>query len=185
MSDMEPSGSNVPGVESTGQSHGDAYDLRYADGALAGDITVHASNQADGSIRAQLELRFEDFECAITAPEVGVSTPGHSSGRTWVLVEVEPRQSYTNTLRLSIDIPMLIGRTSQDIGDAQAAIAQIDGSRQTIAAMQARCAGTEQGDYLLRVLDALRHARELADDGSKSSVVALAAQSLHAQSPDT
>ena len=185
MSNVEPSSSQLSGMESPRSSNGDAYDLRYSDGTLAGDITVHTSNETDGSIRAQLELRFADFECAITAPEVGVSTPGNSPGRTWVLVEVEPRQSYTNTLRFSIDIPMLVGRTSKDIGDAQTALAQLDQSRQTIAEMQERCAGTEQGDYLLRLLDALRHARELADDGSKSSVVALASQPLHAQSPDS
>lgn len=182
---MGTSSSDVSGVESSGTTVSDAYDIRYSDGAMAGDLTIHTTDQADGSIRAQLELRFEDFTCAIVAPELGISTPGHSPGRTWVLVEVEPRESYTDTLRLSIDIPGKPSPTSDDIGDAQNAIAQIDQSISALAAMQARRGNTKQGDYLLSVLDAVRHARQLADDGSESSVVALASLPLHAQSSDT
>lgn len=185
MSNMEPSSSDVSGMESQGGTNSDSRDFRYSDGTLAGDITVHSANQADGSVRAQLELRFEDFKCALTAPEVGLLPPGHSTGRTWVLVEVEPRQSYTDTLRFSIDIPGKAGRTGEDVGDAQTALAQLDGAYTTLAAMQTRCGDTKQGNYLLSVLDALRSTRQLADDGSESSLVTLASQPLHAPSADS
>jgi hypothetical protein len=185
MSNMEPSGSAIPGVESSGKLDGDSRDFRYADGTLAGDITVHSTNETDGSIRAQLELRFENLTCAIIAPEIGVSTPGHSTGRTWVLVEVEPRQSYTDTLRFSIDIPGKPGPTSEDLRLAETATSTIDRASKAIAALRQGRGNPSDRDNLVHFVDALGTAWQLANDGSQPSVEPLAAQPLQPPSVDT
>jgi hypothetical protein len=182
---MESSMRDVPRMDKTSDRQTINHPIRNSDGSMVGRIRLHEGWPQDGSVRAQLELRFEDFVCALTAPEVGLDASGYSPGRTWVLVEVEPRQGYTDTLRFSIHIPGKPGHTREDILNAQAAIAAIDRAREAIRTVREGCTNPKYRDYFLHLMDEIGDIGQLANDGSEPSLVTLASQPLHPQSPDS
>src|SRR5271163_4931253 len=76
-----------------------------SDGTVVGHIGIHTTDEKDGSVFTQLELRFENQSMLVIAPEVGMEPEGHSLGRSRVLVEMEQRQGFTEPLRFCIHIP--------------------------------------------------------------------------------
>jgi len=182
---MESGSSYVSGMESAGEVLKDHLPIPRSDGSLAGDIIVHSRIQEDGSVCTQLELRFEDQSSALTAPEVGMDAYRHSPGRTWVLVEMAPRQGFTEPMRFSIYIPRKSPDTRRSIGDTQTAAAAVIAAREAIPAVRARCGYPNGCYYPLCHVDADGRIGQLANDGCFASVVTLEAQSLHAQGPDS
>jgi hypothetical protein len=177
---MESSGWHILDVAKERPSGDVNVKILYPDGTLAGSIGIYPSEQADGSVRAQLELRFEDLASAFVSSEVGMDTSRHATGRTWVLVEMEPRQSFTDPLRFSIHIPGNPGPTGEDVRNAKDALAAIVAAREAIQKVREGCRDPEYRDYFVRLVDAIGATWKLADDGSEPSLVTLAALALHA-----
>src|SRR5271154_4038535 len=98
-------------------------------GLVVGHIRLHPEGTADGGVCAQLELRFANQSSALIAPEVGVDTSGHASGRTWVLVEMDARKSFNESMRFRIHIPGKPGHTGQDVGDTETSATVVRSAR--------------------------------------------------------
>ena len=180
---MGTGGDRISYVESEGQLRDVTVTLQYSNGDVAGYLGLHETKQEDGSLRAQLELRFENQSSALTAPEVGMDTSRYSPGRTWVLVEMAPRQSFTEPMRFSIHIPRKAPDPRRNIGDIETATAELERSREAMAAVRARCGYPGNCHYPICDMAPFRSVGQLADDGCVTSVVTLAAQSLHPQGP--
>lgn len=149
--------------------------VRNSAGSVGSRILLHTTWQEDGSVRAQLELRFENQSMFVSAPEIGLADDGHQTGRSWVLVEMEPRQSFTEPMRFSINIPASAGEAGSDAGDTETAVAAVRSAREAIRAVRARCGYTERCDYPVCGLATYRRMWKLADDGCITSMVPLEA----------
>jgi hypothetical protein len=180
---MGTSSNNVSDVFKVWSTYDSDYAIRYPDGSVAGYIVVHEDRQEDGSICAQLELRFEDQSSLVTIAEVGLADERHEAGRSWVLVEMEPRESYTEPLRFRINIPGKPRPTGQDTGNIEAAIATVDAARKATRTVREGCRNSYGCAYPVCRLVEDGCLRKLADDGRLSKLESLEAQSLH--SPDS
>lgn len=176
---------DILGVDETGDDSKIVISISDPNGAVVGSIRLYAAWQADGSIRAQLELRFADKPSAFCAPALGLGSTGYAPGRPGIMVKMEPRQSEFDPMRLSIDIPRQARDSSANVRDDKALLAIIEGAREAIQALRTRCEDPDHGYYCLHTMAAFGAVRKLADDGSLTELVALAAQSLHAQDTDS
>jgi hypothetical protein len=171
---------NISNMEQTRETRTDHITLRYPDGAVAGCIGFYEDRPSDGSIRAQLELRFEDNPSALVAPEVGLWATRHEARWQGIMVEMESRQSVTDPMRFSIDIPGQTRSASPDVWHKETPIAIVGRAREIVSALREGCSYPHRGDDCLRRLATYRRLRELADDGGLAELVTLASQSLHA-----
>jgi hypothetical protein len=149
--------------------------VRNSDGSMGSRILLHATWQEDGSLRAQLELRFENQSMLVSAPEIGLADDGHQAGRSWVLVEMEQRQGFTEPMRFSINIPAPAGKAGADAGDTETAAAAVKSAREAIQAVRARCGDTKRCHYPLCDVATNGGMRKLADDRCITSMVPLEA----------
>lgn len=172
---MESGRMYVHSLDENGEYQSTDIAIRYSNGTVGGNIRVHASWSEDGSICAQLELRFEDKSCLVNAPEVRMDDAGYETGRSWVLVEMEPRQSFTEPLRFSINIPASAGKAGSDAGDTETAAATVKSAREAIQAVRTRCGDTLRCYYPLCDVATYRGMRKLADDRCITSMVPLEA----------
>lgn len=182
---MESGRMYVHSLDENGEYQSTDIAIRYSGGTVGGNIRVHASWSEDGSICAQLELRFENQSMLVNAPEVRMDDAGYETGRSWVLVEMEPRQSFTEPLRFRVNIPGLPRSPSVNIGDVKTATTEIESARKAVSAVRSRCGHSHGCRYPVCELAAHWEVRELADDRCVASMVALEAQSLHAPNPGT
>ena len=136
---MESGRMYVHSLDENGEYQSTDIAIRYSDGTVGGNIRVHASWSEDGSICAQLELRFENQSMLVNAPEVRMDDAGYETGRSWVLVEMEPRQSFTEPLRFRVNIPGLPRSPSVNIGDVKTATTEIESARKAVSAVRSRC----------------------------------------------
>src|SRR6266568_7276840 len=143
---MGASGSNFYRVDETGEPHSEYFEIRNANDVVVGRIGFHAQGQADGSIRAQLELRFADKPGAYLAPGPGIPAQGYALGRSGVLVEMEPRQSQFDPMRFSIDIPGETGDTGADVRSSETPLATINRAREALSTLRAGCQYPHCGD---------------------------------------
>jgi hypothetical protein len=180
---MGTSGSNILDVYESGEAGIIRSAIRLSDGTLGGSLVFHADRQEDGAVRAQLELRFEDLPSLVTIAEVGLGDERYEAGRSWVLVEMEPRQSLSEPLRFSIHIPGKPGSAGENTRNVEAATPIVNAAREAISAVRKGCGDPHGCYYPLCDMDAYGFVGELADDGCIAVVVPLEAQSLH--SPDS
>jgi hypothetical protein len=150
------------------------------DGAVVGSIGLHSDWTPDGNVRAQLELRFEDKSSLVTLAEIGLEADGHEARRSWVLVEMEPRKSFTESLRFSINIPGAASDASDHTWDVETDIASGEQPRPSLCALPARCEYPHFCDGGICDVVAFRRMRKLADDRRIAKLESLATQSLHA-----
>lgn len=182
---MESGRMYVHSLDENGEYQSTDIAIRYSGGTVGGNIRVHASWSEDGSICAQLELRFENQSMLVNAPEVRMDDAGYETGRSWVLVEMEPRQSFTEPLRFRVNIPGLPRSPSVNIGDVKTATAAVLTARAAIQEVRRGCKYTNGCDYPVCDLAPYRSGGELANDGCSAIMVPLEAQSLHAPNPGT
>lgn len=180
---MGTSGGDISYMEQEGDVHDVNVTLRDSRDAMVGSLRFHQDWAEDGSICAQLELRFEDLPSLVTIAEVGLEPQRHASRRTWVLVEVEQRQSFTEPLRFRINIPGKPGTTGPATGDAEAAAATIGPAREAISAVRKGCGNSSDCHYPVCDVAPFGSMRKLANDRCLSKLVPLEAQPLHA--PDS
>src|SRR6266704_3072765 len=89
-------------------------------GTVVGCVTVHAARQENGFVRTQLELRFEDKPSAFISAAAQLAAGRYEAGWTGVLVEMEPRQSNTEPMRLCLSIPVQTGVSGDYAGNGKA-----------------------------------------------------------------
>jgi hypothetical protein len=176
---MGTSSSSILGIFESGKAGDIRAAIRYPDGTVGGSLEFHADWTEDGSVCAQLELRFEDQSSLVTIAEVGLADEGHEARRSWVLVEMEPRQSFAEPLRFRFHIPGKPRPTRKDVGNGEDETARSLSEREIVPEMRARCKYTYGCGYPVCVMASVRAVRQLADDGCISELVSLAAQSLH------
>lgn len=173
-------------IRHMGQERYDRYcamEILDASGHVAGNIRVYSDWQADGSVCTQLELRFEDQPSLVTASEFGLADERHEAGRAWVLVEMAPRRSFTEPVRLSINIPGKTRANRQPAWDAEIAATEVRASRAAISAVRAGCGSPYGCHYPVCDLAEDGPMRKLANDGCIAVLVPLETQPLHPQDP--
>jgi len=172
-------------VEQNGNDDAISVPIRRSDGSMGGCLDFHQVRSADGSVRAQFELRFEDQSSLVTIAETGMDDARYEAGRSWVLVEMEPRKSFSEPVRFSIHIPGPAINPSVNIGDVKTAAAEVRATREAVQKVRSRCGNSHGCYYPVCDMDADRTARQLADDGCVSGVVSLAAFTLHPFDPSS
>jgi hypothetical protein len=182
---MGTSGGDVPVVVEDRNDITGYTNLRHSDGSVGGRVSLYAQREENGSIRAQLELRFEDQSSLVTIAELGLADEGHETGRSWVLVEMEPRQSLSEPLRFSIHIPGKPANTGDDTRDTEAAIAIIRAARETIPTVRKGCVNTHGCDYPVCDVATDGGVWKLANDRCLAKLVSLAALPLHSSDSGT
>lgn len=182
---MVPSGSHFHNVGQEGYYTEGNIEIFHSDGTVGGRLHLHSDWQEDGAIRAQLELRFEDKSSLVTIAEAGLADEGYAPGRSWVLVEMVPRKSFTEPLRFSIDIPGPTPSASGNAGDAEAASAAVRQARDAISAVRKRCGNSDNCNYPVCQFIAYGLGGKLADDRCVAELESLETLSLHASDPDS
>src|ERR1700722_6446313 len=182
---MGACGCSIHNVVEIGEDGSVVFQIRNADGTMGGSLRLYEGWKADGSVCAQFELRFEDQSSLVTIAELGLADEGHEAGRSWVLVKMEPRKSFSEPLRFSIDIPGKPASTGNDTGHSETTVADIIIARQAIQTVRAGCGNPNGCDYPLCDLAQDRSVRQLADDGCEPVVESLASQSLHSSDSGT
>ena len=155
------------------------------DGTMVLGIGVYATEEADGTIRAHLELRSADQSVPITTPGPWVGTTGYAVGRQRVVVEMDPESGDLAPLRFSIHIPGKARSAGQNVRYPEAATATVERARQAISALRERCKDPVYRDFVLRFMAAHRGGGELANDWRITELVAFSAQSYDAQNPSS
>src|SRR5229473_201485 len=125
---------HVSGMDEIGDCYSIPIEIRDTRGVVVGRIGIYAEGAQDGSVRAQLELRFADKPSAFYTSSAGVDTPGYAVGWPGVMVEVEPRQSVSGPLRFSINIPGETGVAGTDVRPGEASFAKLARAREAIQA---------------------------------------------------
>jgi hypothetical protein len=182
---MGTCGCNISNMEQTWGTRTDHITLRYPDGAVAGCIGFYEARQTDGSIRAQLELRFENNPSAFRAPELRLDAERYAPRWSGVMVEMEPRQSESDSLRFRIDIPSQTRSASPDVRPEETTLAEFITAGTIVSEVRKGCGYPNCRPDCLCEMAKDRAMRELADDRSFTELVTLASQSLHAQGPGT
>lgn len=159
--------------------------FRNSGSTVGGSVSIHSEWSPDGSVCAQLELRFEDLASLVTIAEVGLADEGYEAGRSWVLVKMEPRQSLSEPLRFSIHIPGKPANTGDDTRDTEAAIAIIRAARETIPTVRKGCVNTHGCDYPVCDVATDGGVWKLANDRCLAKLVSLAALPLLASDSGT
>jgi hypothetical protein len=177
---MGVGGLYLPFVDKEWQSDILHCQIRYPDGTLGGSVDIHESRAEDGSICAQLELRFEDKSSLVTIAEVGLEPQRHAPGRSWVLVEMEQRESFAEPLRFRIHIPGKPPAASVDPWDDEMSAAAVKSAREAISAVRKGCGNSSDCHYPVCDVAPYGSMRKLANDGCISKLVPLEAQPLHA-----
>src|SRR6266704_2303185 len=91
-----------------------------SEGIVVGCITVHPTRQANGAVRTQLELRFEDKPSTFISAAAQLAAGRYKARWAGILVEMEPRQSYSEPMRFSISIPVQTGVSGDHAGNGKA-----------------------------------------------------------------
>jgi len=182
---MESGGSDILGVEQVGADNSRDITLRHSDGSLAGSILIHADRAEDSTVRAQLELRFADKSMLVHASEIGLDDARREARRTWILVKMDSRKSFSDPMRLSIDIPGKATGASYSTREIEAATARFEAAREAISSLRSRCKYPVRCNYPVCSMDENGHSRKLADDRCLASMVPLATFPLYSQSPST
>src|SRR5271154_6115676 len=158
-------------------------EIFHSTGPLVCRFDIHSTEQADGSLRAQFELRFENQSMLVIAPEVGLEPEGYPSGRTWVLVEMVQRQSLSEPLRFSIHIPSPASDAGIDPRIVQEVTSAVKQQGNAVSTVRSRCCHTHGCYYPVCDMDEDRTPRQLADDRCIASMVALETLALQPQDP--
>jgi len=137
---MVTGGSYVPDLGQAGQEVPTVHKIYYADGSVAGSVSVYSHGSANGSVRAQLELRFADKSSIVDASGYGLEPPGYEARRPWVVVKMEPRQGVLDPMRFSVNIPGKAGISGDDAGFAETILTNQRGKREIVEALRAGCA---------------------------------------------
>src|SRR5216684_5765187 len=153
---MGASGSNVHGMDETGPDYHQYHEIRDTSGAVVGGIDLYETRAADGAVRAQLELRFEDKSSAIMSAGHWLEPQRYADRWTGIVVEVEPRQSLTDPVRFGIYIPGQAGATGNNVRDAETTATAIGRTREAIQALREGCGDPNCRDNFLRTVAALR-----------------------------
>lgn len=170
-------------VEQNGNDDAISVPIRRSDGSMGGCLDFHQVRSADGSVRAQFELRFEDQSSLVTIAETGLDDARYAAGRSWVLVEMEPRKSFSEPLRFSINIPGPARDTGIDPRIVQEVTSAVKQQRNAVSTVRSRCCHTHGCYYPVCDMDEDRTPRQLADDRCIASMVALETLTLQPQDP--
>lgn len=138
--------------------------LRDSSGAVVLYIELDARQAKDGTIRAQLELRFEDKPSALVSHRAWLEGPGYEIGRKRVMVALEPRDSLSPPMRFSIYIPSQAGADSDGAWNAKVATSRYSSKGAAIREMRERCRHSGDCRYPVCILAEDRVCGELADD---------------------
>src|SRR5229473_7825782 len=84
--------------------------VRDIDGAMVGNIVIHARQSAYSDLLSQFELRSEDIKGAVGPLYFEVDYERHSHGLTGELVQMESREPHTDSVRLSLYLQCVFGR---------------------------------------------------------------------------
>lgn len=154
-------------------------------GSMVCDIVVYQSREKDGSVCAQFELRFADKPSAYYPSDPIMDFEGYAARRSWVMVQMVPRQSEFDAMRFRVNIPGKASGTSDHARDAETSTTEVRQQGSAIQALRKRCGDIEPCDYPVCAMATHGSVWELADDGCVASLVALASQSLLSQGSDT
>ena len=153
------------------------------DGTMVLGIGVYATEEADGTIRAQLELRSADQSVPITTPGPWVGTTGYAVGRQRIVVEMDPESGDLAPLRFSIHIPRKTRSAGQNARPTEAEFAAVQSARKAMETVRERCRDTDDCHYPICLMAPFGSSGKLADDGCISKLVALSAFLDDAQNP--
>src|SRR5260370_31133799 len=166
-------GMRIRGMGQRGKDSGAESEIRNARGIVVSRFSIHTSWTPDGGVRAQLELRFEDKPSAFFPTETGLGSQGYAHRRSWVVVEMEPREGVASPMRFSVNIPGETGAPSHGVRPSKAAVAAVLRSRDAIQAVRGGCGHTDGCDYPVCDLATVRRGWELANDGCIAKLVSL------------
>jgi hypothetical protein len=172
-------------VDKNGESAGARVEIRYPGGSLAGSINVYTSETPDGSIRAQLELRFEDIPSTFIPSKSGLDFARHAFGRSGVVVAVDPPERFAPAMRFSIDIPCEASKASYRDWDGKTAIANIGRPRSAIQKVRSGRKDIVKSDDFVSSLAQIGSVRKLANDRRESKLESLSPQPDAVPDPGT
>src|SRR5271157_2219463 len=99
---MGSGGSDIPRVDEIGGTKAIDHAIRNSAGALVGRLRLYESGTPDGAVCTQLELRLENQSDCFVSSQSWLDAQGYANRRKRVMVKMEPRQSLTDPVRLSI-----------------------------------------------------------------------------------
>jgi hypothetical protein len=182
---MVARGGVVYHVDKSGVSEPIDIEIRNAKDALAGSLRLHAAQKADGTIRAQFELRSSDFAGPNMPAGTRVYAERSEVGRPWIVVPVGALQGDTNTVRLCFDIPGQASDTRADIRASEAETTAVESARSAIYTVRGRCRYSGYCTYPVCAVATDGSMRQLADDRCIASLVTVQALSDDSQNPSS
>lgn len=169
------------GMDATGDFANFNCQIRDSNGIVAGYFRLLQTRQADGSLRAQFELRPEGNGRIAATNHVGMDVAGYEDRRPGFMVEMEQSDGEPCAVRFSVDIPGKTSAVGEYARHVEAWAARFDAKRETVPAMRTGRDNTLLSNSEIRLLAAYRAVRELADDRGISIMGALEALSLFPQ----
>src|SRR5271166_3703835 len=182
---MGSGGSDIPRLDEIGRTKAIDHTIRNSDGALVGRLRLYENRTQDGAVCTQLELRLENQSDYFVYAESWLDAQGYANRWQRVVVKMEPRQSLTDPVRLSIYIPGETGAASTDVRDDKASPACIVREGKAVCPLRTGCIYSDRCPSGVCYVAAHWPVRELENDGRKSVLESLQAQSLHTQDPGT
>src|SRR5271166_4292151 len=182
---MGSGGSYIPRVDEIGGTKAIDHTIRNSAGALVGRLRLYESGTQDGVVCTQLELRLENQSGYFVSARSWLDAQGYAHRWTGVVVKMEPRQSLTDPMRLGVYFPGETGAASTDVRDDKASPACIVREGKAVCPLRTGCIYSDRCPSGVCYVAAHWPVRELENDGRKSVVESLQAQSLYTQDPGT